>query len=136
MVISFYSWKGGLEEKGEKETDIKDGIQLQKQGSDCYGNILEHSLHFHGAHSYIAKTTGDPLHPRALMANLDTVFSLTLCYGQKKNIADKQGPKLSIGLTKVLADLHWEESVCVAFVYVGCPTVAYHRPHSSPAEVW
>lgn len=61
----------------------------------------------HGAHkyasAYYARATGDPLQPRALMAKLGTVFILTLCYGQRGNAADKQSPKLNIGLIKVLA---------------------------------
>lgn len=63
-------------------------------------------MHLHGVHRYIARATGDPLHSRTLTAKLDTAFSLTLFYGQKENIADKQSPELNIGLTKVLADLH------------------------------
>lgn len=63
-------------------------------------------MHLHGVHRYIARATVNLLHSRTLMAKLDTAFSLTLFYGQRGNIADKQSPKLNIGLTKVLADLH------------------------------
>lgn len=103
MLISLFGWKSGLEERGEKETDLKDGIQLHKQHSDWYWGILGHAMYLNVAYRSIVRATGHLLHPRTLMTKLDTVFSLTLFYGQRKNISDKQSPELNINLIKVLA---------------------------------
>lgn len=83
-------------------------------------------MHLHGAHRYIARATGDPLHSRARMAKLDTVFSLALCYRQKGNTADKQSPRLNIDLTKVLTVLHWEEGVCVCVLVCMWGVLPWH----------
>lgn len=84
MVISLCGWKCGLEERGEKEIDAEDGIQMSKQGSGCYWGTLGYALQFYGAHRYIAGATGDPIHSGALMVKPATVYSLNIVLQAKR----------------------------------------------------